>query len=163
MSSLGETSYSSPAPSGYFHPAPAVPPYLPCLPLPPQSQPVHGFTYPTQPSVPYPPYQIPPGSPAFYPPAHRGAFNTNWYHPTPYQPRPFFRGRNPRRGRGQSAQRIHAHYECKVCSKEYKTEENYSAHIQSHQKVMTILVFLSCADNVSFSVANVTLVPFREC
>ena len=130
-----EAAFCSPAPSSYFPQAAAAPPYyLPQLPPPPQPQTTYGMFYPPLPPIPYPPYQILPGPPTFYPPAGRGAFNNSYYPSSACPPRPFFRGGRSR-GRGQSATRSHAHFECKACSKEYKTEETYSAHLGSHQKV----------------------------
>ena len=163
MSSLGETGYASPVQSGYLSPAATSPPYLPRLPPPPQSQPVmmHGAFYPTHPPAPYPQYQVAPSPPGFYPTPSQGAFNSNGYYPSvPYPPRPFFRGRYPRRGRGQSV--IKGHYECKVCSKEYKTEENYSAHLESHQKVKCI-VLSSILFVTAFAECSVASVIFLLC
>lgn len=67
--------------------------------------------------------------------------NTYYHQGTSFHPAnrgrpPFHARKGPQRGRGNvDTNRPAAKFMCKSCSKEYRTEENYKLHLQSHEKV----------------------------
>lgn len=102
-------------------------------------------------SYPSPYFSNPPGAPTFqygpptfqygrygsYPAPPNGGFPHHYrqhYLPAP-GPRPYFCGRGRGRGVAKSPGGGGGHFECKVCSKEYKSRETYDTHMESHQKV----------------------------
>lgn len=103
-----------PTPGGFFPPV--------CQPYYPQPLWTPGM-YSEPPPPPYPGYQT----------AGFGAVNSGYHHYHSARSRPYFRGKG--RGTQGSSTSRHTHFECKVCSKEYKSEETYSAHLESHRKV----------------------------
>ena len=52
------------------------------------------------------------------------------------------RGWDHSRGSGgiNTRKKMAAVFECKTCSKEYKTEETYKIHVQSHVKVICLVI-----------------------
>ena len=103
--------YPAPGPGGLF---PMSEPYYP---QPLWTPGMYSGTH----QPPYPSYQT----------AGFGAVNSGHHHYHSARSRPYSRGK----GRGTQGSTRHAHFECKVCSKEYKSEETYTAHLQSHRKV----------------------------
>lgn len=145
--------------------APILPSLFPRPPLPPHRP----FYFPPAESSaaiwglpPPPPVQFYPHNNAsqfLQPPPPQIVGAANVFIPRPGPSGPGFRGRGEYhyqrggRGRGRGgAKRGHqqnqsvekkcqrpAEFSCKVCNKEYRSEESYQIHIQSHRKVWTFL------------------------
>ena len=90
--------------------------------------PFGGHIHPQHPDLIFP---SPPNLP---PQGFHGGFRGGFCLPPPQNYRPPGPHWYPK-GRGRGARRSPAHFECKACNKEYRMMENYTAHIQSHQKV----------------------------
>ena len=147
--------------------APLLPSLFPRPPLPPHHQPYFYNIHPTTSwDLPPPPVQFLPdihGTTAFLQPpivgpGPQGPCAGNFQ----FNAGPRFRGRGGYRGfrgrgRGGFIKRSNrvagtsptaqnkkaAEYSCKVCNKDYRCEESYQIHLQSHKKVPT-LSFSSC-------------------
>lgn len=138
-------------------------PILPSLfPRPPLGPPHQQLCFP--PAASMAPWDLPPPPVQFFGPVPCVPGN-NFMQPPPiigavnFVPGPGFRGRGcghhqqrgfrgrgrggTRRGGGQGAQSSHVEkkvqkppeFSCKVCNKDYRSEESYQIHLQSHQKV----------------------------
>lgn len=105
--------------------------------------PGHPYHYPAVNQFPggiYPrpqaPFHIQPLGP--HPPPGWNAVPSAFYPPRPQGIR-LQRHRGRGRGRGVTRSPAHAQFVCKACDKEYAREENYSTHLKSHQKVLSMV------------------------